>query len=110
MIQANLAAIGVEATLEPMETATLKSACVDGSQELFLWRWNEDSKVDFVYRDLFYTDSGSNYHHYSDTKVDGLVDTVATEKDPENALPQLRSFRSTWLMRARRFRCISQTW
>ena len=86
VIQANLAAIGVEATLEPMETATLKSACVDGSQELFLWRWNEDSKVDFVYRDLFYTDSGSNYHHYSDTKVDGLVDTVATEKDPEKRL------------------------
>ena len=24
--------------------------------------------------------------------------------------PRLRSFRSTWLMRARRFRCISQTW
>ena len=86
VIQANLAAIGVEATLEPMETATLKSACVDGSQELFLWRWNEDSKVDFVYRDLFYTDSGSNYHHYSDSKVDGLVDTVATEKDPEKRL------------------------
>ena len=86
VIQANLAAIGVEATLEPMETATLKSACVDGSQELFLWRWNEDSKVDFVYRDLFYTDPGSNYHHYSDSKVDGLVDTVATEKDPEKRL------------------------
>ena len=86
VIQANLAEIGIEVTLNPMETATLKSTCMDGGHELFLWRWNEDSKVDFVYRDLFYTGSGSNYHHYSDAKVDELVDLVATEKDPDKRL------------------------
>lgn len=86
VIQANLADIGITVTLEPMETATLKSTCVDGKQELFLWRWNEDSKVDFVYRDLFYTGSGSNYHHFSDPKVDELTDLVATEKDPDKRL------------------------
>lgn len=86
IIQANLAQIGVNVTLSPMETATLKSACVDGGQELFLWRWNEDSKVDFVYRDLFYTGSGSNYHHYSDPKADELTDIVATEKDQEKRM------------------------
>ncbi len=83
VIQANLADIGIEVSLEPMETATLKSACVDGTQELFLWRWNEDSKVDFVYRDLFYTGSGSNYHHYADSKADEMIDIVATEKDQD---------------------------
>lgn len=86
VIQSNLAEIGIEVTLNPMETATLKSTCMDGGHELFLWRWNEDSKVDFVYRDLFYTGSGSNYHHYSDAKVDELVDLVATEKDPDKRL------------------------
>ncbi|MDD3221651.1 MAG: ABC transporter substrate-binding protein [Clostridia bacterium] len=86
VIQANLAEIGVTVTLNQMETATLKSTCVEGGQELFLWRWNEDSKVDFVYRDLFYTGSGSNYHHYSDAKADELTDLVATEKDPEKRL------------------------
>ena len=86
VIQANLADIGITVTLEPMETATLKSTCVDGKQELFLWRWNEDSKVDFVYRDLFYTGSGSNYHHFSDPKVDELTDLVATEKDADQRL------------------------
>lgn len=86
VIQANLDKIGIKVTLSPMETATLKSNCVDGKQELFLWRWNEDSKVDFVYRDLFYTGSGSNYHHYSDPKADSLTDTVATEKDQEKRL------------------------
>lgn len=83
IIQANLAEIGITVTLEPMETATLKETCVNGNQELFLWRWNEDSKVDFVYRDLFYTGSGSNYHHYSDATADELIDAVATEKDQD---------------------------
>ena len=64
-----------------MEQAALKAACKDGKQNLFLWRWNEDSKVDFVYRDLFYTGSGSNYHHFSDPKADKLIDDVATLKD-----------------------------
>lgn len=86
VIQANLADIGVTVTLEPMETATLRSTCADGGQEMFLWRWNEDSKVDFVYRDLFYTGSGSNYHHYSDAKADELTDLVATEKDADKRL------------------------
>lgn len=86
VIQANMADIGINVTLEPMETATLRSACADGNQEMFLWRWNEDSKVDFVYRDLFYTGSGSNYHHYSDSRADELVDLVATEKDQAKRL------------------------
>ncbi len=86
VIQANLADIGITVTLSPCEDATLKSTCVNGDQELFLWRWNEDSKVDFVYRDLFYTGSGSNYHHYSDPHADELTDLVATEKDPDKRL------------------------
>ena len=66
-----------------MEDATLKETCVQGNQELYLWRWNEDSKVDFVYRDLFYTGSTSNYHPYSDAHADELIDVVATEKDQD---------------------------
>lgn len=86
VIQANLKDIGIEVTLNPMETATHKTNCKEGNHELFLWRWNEDSKVDFVYRDLFYTGSGSNYHHYADAKADELVDLVATEKDQEKRM------------------------
>lgn len=86
VIQANLKEIGIEVELNKLEDATLKSECAEGKQELFLWRWNEDSKVDFVYRDLYYTDSSSNYHHYSDKKADELTDTVATEKDETKRL------------------------
>lgn len=86
VIQANLKEIGIEVTLNPLEDATLKTECSEGNQELFIWRWNEDSKVDFVYRDLFYTDSPSNYHQYSDAYADELVDKVATEKDEATRL------------------------
>lgn len=86
VIQANLKDLGINVTLNPMETATLKSECMEGKHELFLWRWNEDSKVDFVYRDLFYTGSSSNYHHFADKKADELVDLVATEKDQDKRL------------------------
>ncbi|MDO4553980.1 MAG: ABC transporter substrate-binding protein [Lachnospiraceae bacterium] len=86
VIQANLKEIGIEVELKGLEDATLKTECGEGNQELFLWRWNEDSKVDFVYRDLFYTGSPSNYHHYSDKKADELTDIVATEKDEDKRL------------------------
>lgn len=81
VIQANLKEIGINVTLIKLEDAALKSECSEGNQELFVWRWNEDSKVDFVYRDLFYSDSANNYHQYSDFYVDQLTDTVAAEKD-----------------------------
>lgn len=81
VIQANLKAIGITVDIQTVDDATLKANSKSGTQELYLWRWNEDAMVDFVYRDLFYTGSGSNYHHYSDKKADTLIDMVATEKD-----------------------------
>ncbi len=86
VIQANLKEIGIDVAIQTVDDATLKSTCKTGTQELYLWRWNEDSKVDFVYRDLFYTGSGSNYHHYSDPYADKLIDSVATEKDQEKRM------------------------
>ena len=86
VIQANLKEIGIDVTIETVEDATLKTMCKNGEQDIYLWRWNEDSKVDFVYRDLFYTGSVSNYHHYSDAHADELIDTVNTEKDQDKRM------------------------
>lgn len=86
MIQAMLKEIGLDIEIQVVEPATLKTECNKGTQGLFLWRWNEDSKVDFVYRDLYYTGSPSNYHHFSDPRADELTDLVLTEKDPEKRL------------------------
>ena len=78
--------IGMDIEIQTVEPATLKTECINGTQGLYLWRWNEDSKVDFVFRDLFYTGSGSNYSHYSDATADDLTDKVLTEKDPDKRL------------------------
>lgn len=86
LIQANLKEIGMDIEIQIVEPATLKTECVNGTQGLYLWRWNEDSKVDFVYRDLFYTGSGNNYHHYSDSRADELTDLILTEKNQDKRL------------------------
>lgn len=81
VIQSNLKEIGIDVKLEVVEDATLKEICTKGEQELFLWRWNEDQKVDWVYGDLFRTNSPYNYHHYSNPVADDLIYKVRTEKD-----------------------------
>ena len=83
VIQANLKAIGINVEIKTMEDATLKSTCKAGEQDLFLWRWNETIRPDCVYRDLFYTGSGSNYHHFADAAADKLTDAVLTDKDKD---------------------------
>ncbi len=81
VIQANLKAIGIDVVIEEVEDATLKEASVKGEQELYLWRWNEDQKVDWVYGDLFRTGSSYNYQHFSDEHADDLIQKVLVEPD-----------------------------
>lgn len=81
VIQANLKEIGINVDIEEVEDATLKEMCTNGEQNLFLWRWNEDQKVDWVYGDLFRSDSPSNYHHYKNSAADDLIYKVLTERD-----------------------------
>ena len=83
VIQYNLKVIGINAEIKTMEDATLKATCKAGTQDMFLWRWNETIRPDCVYRDLFYTGSGSNFHHYSDKAADVLVDKVLKDKDAD---------------------------
>jgi peptide/nickel transport system substrate-binding protein len=83
VIQDNLKQIGIDVIIDVVEDATLKEICTKGEQELFLWRWNEDQKVDWVYNDLFATGSPYNYHHYSNPVADDLIYKVRTERDQE---------------------------
>ena len=86
VIQANLKEIGIAVEIAVMEDATLRSTCVEGAHELFLWRWNETIRPDSVYRDLFNTGSTSNYHHYSNEKVDELTNLVLTDRVEEDRM------------------------
>ena len=43
-------------------------------------------RVDETFRELYYTDFPTNYHHFSDPYVDEMADKVLTEKDPAQRL------------------------
>ena len=83
IIQANLAAIGINVTIVPLDQATLKSECQAGKHQMFLWRWNVIDRLDEVYTELFHTGIGSNYHHFSDAHVDEMATEILTQKDAE---------------------------
>lgn len=99
VVQANLKEIGIDVEISQMEDATLKSTCVEGTQDLFLWRWNETIRPDSVYRDLFNTGSSSNYHHYSDPKVDELTNKVLTDKEESQRMEDSKELQ-TYLVNA----------
>ena len=55
---------------------------------MFLWRWNAITRLDEVYRELFYTDYPTNYHHLSDSYVDEMADKIIVEKDVDTRLQE----------------------
>ena len=81
VIRENLKAVGVNVEIEVDTDAHLKERCGKGDQELYLWRWNEDQKIDWVYGDLYRSDSPFNYHHYKSKAADVLIEKVRIEKD-----------------------------
>lgn len=83
IIQANLAEIGITVNIQSFDEATLKTECQSGNQDMFLWRWNVITRLDETYRELFYTDYPTNYHHLSDSYVDEMTDKILVEKDTD---------------------------
>ena len=83
IIQANLAAIGINVNIVSLDQATLKSECQAGNQQMFLWRWNVIDRLDEVYTELFATGLASNYHHFSDAHVDEMAVEILTQKDSD---------------------------
>ncbi len=83
IIQANLAAIGINVNIVSLDQATLKSECQAGNQQMFLWRWNVIDRLDEVYTELFATGVASNYHHFSDPHVDEMAIEILTQKDSD---------------------------
>lgn len=90
IIQANLAVIGINVEIVSLDQATLKTECQAGNSEMFLWRWNVLTRLDETYRELFYTDYPSNYHHLSDPYVDEMADKILTEKDTDARIQESR--------------------
>ena len=83
IIQANLKEIGINVEIVSLDQATLKTACKDGDQEMFLWRWNVVDRLGEIFNELFCSGYASNFHHFYDPEVDAAANQIMIEKDPE---------------------------
>jgi ABC-type oligopeptide transport system substrate-binding subunit len=84
----NLAAIGIQAEVEPLDTETYFSQLSDGACVICRTGWYADYPTydNFMY-DLFHSDSigGNNNGPYSNPEFDALIEEAKATTDPEAA-------------------------
>lgn len=82
LVQANLAAIGVTISIEP--TDKLGDTLEKGDFDVIVFGWVGSSFTSDK-KDLFSTDGGGNYGHWSNKEADGLMDEGARSLDADKA-------------------------
>jgi len=79
--------VGIELELRPLELATLLSDVNRSSFQLCYLRWvggNLDPDIfEFVFSSRRFPPDGANRGHYRNSEVDGLVDRIREESNPE---------------------------
>lgn len=83
LIQAYLGAIGINVEINTMDQATVKSTCVAGEHQLFIWRWNAIDRLSEVFNELFCDGYTSNYFHYTTETCETLAREVETLMDAD---------------------------
>lgn len=82
VLQAQLKQIGINATIETLETAVANENFVRGDFSTAINNWSWTSSNDTPLRGQFGSTSGNNYSHLYDTKIDELLDAALYEIDP----------------------------
>lgn len=88
IIQANLAAIGINVNIVSLDQATLKAECQAGSHQMFLWRWNVTTRLDEIYSELFRSGFATNYHHFYTDYMDNMAVEILTQKDQDKRMEE----------------------
>jgi ABC-type transport system substrate-binding protein len=84
LIQSDLAAIGIEATLDGMEWATYLRALDDKNYEVGRLGWMASyPSTDYFLYELFYTDNANNFTGFSNTEVDAMLMEARTIGDAD---------------------------
>lgn len=77
--------VGVDLELRPLELATLLSDAARGNFQLTYSRWvganNDPDVFEFVFSSKRFPPDGANRGHYSNPRLDALVDQIRTEMD-----------------------------
>jgi peptide/nickel transport system substrate-binding protein len=86
VIQQNLRAVGIDLELRTYEFATLYADVLNGNFQLYFLQWTGGSVADpDILRRVFHSDqtppAGFNRGHFSDPRVDSLLDEATTSTD-----------------------------
>lgn len=85
IIQATLAQLGINMTIEQMEASTFYEKTGNGEHDTCLAGWVANAEPDNTYRPLFTSSkagAGGNRSFYMNPEVDALVDDAAVNRDP----------------------------
>jgi peptide/nickel transport system substrate-binding protein len=87
VLQEQLSAIGITASIEELDIATLKTKLKEADYEMSLYNWaNDSSGPDNNVRPLLRSGSGSNRSHFADPYIDDLMDKALVELDEAKRL------------------------
>jgi peptide/nickel transport system substrate-binding protein len=84
-VQQQLRAAGIALTLRPAEFGTFYADITSGTFQMYMLRWigsNEDPDIfRYAYGSMSFPPKGGNRGHYSNARVDALLETAAGEID-----------------------------
>ena len=101
VIQEQLAAVGITASIRELDISELKSDLSEANYEMSLYNWaNDSSGPDNNVRPLLRSDSGSNRSHFADEYIDDLMDKALVEQDEDARLEMYHEIQSYVLEKA----------
>jgi peptide/nickel transport system substrate-binding protein len=90
VMQQQLREVGIVLDIRSFESATFFADVTHGAFQLYGLRWvggNEDPDIFYVFHSSRFPPNGSNRGHYSNPKVDALIDQARREVDPKVRRP-----------------------
>lgn len=83
VMEANLAEIGLDVTVEQEPDSTWLDRQAEGDFDAFMWSWLGNLDPFGFYHAQHYCDGGFNFQGYCSSEVDDLLDQAAAETDPQ---------------------------
>ena len=83
ILQAQLKLIGINISINSMESAAQKAMLNEGGHQAVIYSWSNANRTDYTARNLFYSGSGSNRMFFADPELDKLIDRALIEPNVE---------------------------
>lgn len=81
VVQYDMAAAGINVTVNPVEAAAQKAMMKEGEHEMVVYAWTDALGTDNTLRSLLYSTSGSNRCKIADPDLDKMIDDALVEMD-----------------------------